>query len=177
MQFVMIYGPPAAGKYTVAKELARLTGYRLFHNHAVLDTVLHFFDWDTQPFNELLEKLRYDIISACAADKNIKGLIFTFCYAPPDDDPFIRKILSIMKKYGGKAHFVMLQCSREKLFRRMRQPSRKKFAKVKTAKNLKKMLSDFEFFTPIAFTKNLIIDNTKISARKVAALIRSHFNL
>jgi hypothetical protein len=33
VKFVVIFGPPAAGKMTVGRELAALTGWRLFHNH------------------------------------------------------------------------------------------------------------------------------------------------
>jgi len=39
MKLVFIYGPPASGKLTVARELATLTGYRLFHNHLIVDAV------------------------------------------------------------------------------------------------------------------------------------------
>jgi len=40
MRLVFIHGPAAAGKYTVAKELAALTGFELYHNHLVVDEVL-----------------------------------------------------------------------------------------------------------------------------------------
>ncbi len=33
MRLVFIYGPPGVGKLTVARELAALTGFKLFHNH------------------------------------------------------------------------------------------------------------------------------------------------
>ena len=33
MKHLFLYGAPAVGKLTVAKELADLTGYKLFHNH------------------------------------------------------------------------------------------------------------------------------------------------
>jgi len=35
MRLVFIYGMPATGKLTVAKELVDITGYALFHNHPV----------------------------------------------------------------------------------------------------------------------------------------------
>ena len=37
MQLVFIHGAPAVGKLTVARELAALTGFRLFHNHLTVD--------------------------------------------------------------------------------------------------------------------------------------------
>ena len=36
MKLVFIYGPPAVGKLTVAKELAALTGFKVFHNQVIL---------------------------------------------------------------------------------------------------------------------------------------------
>ena len=37
MKLIFIYGLPATGKLTVAVELAAMTGYKLFHNHLVVD--------------------------------------------------------------------------------------------------------------------------------------------
>jgi hypothetical protein len=36
MDLVFLYGPPAAGKFTVGRELAAITGFGLFHNHLTL---------------------------------------------------------------------------------------------------------------------------------------------
>jgi len=33
MKLVFIYGPPAVGKLTVANALAKVTGFKVFHNH------------------------------------------------------------------------------------------------------------------------------------------------
>ena len=43
MNLVFIYGPPAVGKLTVAKELSLITGYPLFHNHLTRDLVHELF--------------------------------------------------------------------------------------------------------------------------------------
>jgi len=40
MELLFIYGPAAVGKLTVARELAKLTGFRLFHNHLTVDAVM-----------------------------------------------------------------------------------------------------------------------------------------
>ena len=50
MRLVFLYGPPAVGKLTVAKALARLTGYKVFHNHLTIDLVASILDWGTGPF-------------------------------------------------------------------------------------------------------------------------------
>ena len=37
MKLIVLYGPPAAGKYTIAKAVAEKTGYKLFHNYLTVD--------------------------------------------------------------------------------------------------------------------------------------------
>ncbi len=44
MDLVYLYGPPAVGKLTIATELARRTGFKVFHNHLSIDCVKPVFD-------------------------------------------------------------------------------------------------------------------------------------
>ena len=57
MKLIFIYGAAAVGKLTVARELARLTGFRLFHNHLTVDLVSAVFDFGTEPFVKLREQI------------------------------------------------------------------------------------------------------------------------
>ena len=41
-----LIGPPAAGKYTIAKEVASLTGARLVDNHAIANVIFNVLDQD-----------------------------------------------------------------------------------------------------------------------------------
>ena len=50
MKLIFIFGMPASGKLTVAKELSRLTGYKVFHNHLAVDLLLSVFEFDSRPF-------------------------------------------------------------------------------------------------------------------------------
>jgi replication-associated recombination protein RarA len=45
MKLLFLYGPPAVGKLTVAREVSALTGYRLFHNHLTVNLTLAVFDF------------------------------------------------------------------------------------------------------------------------------------
>ncbi|HEU4798188.1 MAG TPA: AAA family ATPase [bacterium] len=87
MQLIFIYGPPAVGKLSVANALAKLTGYRVFHNHLTIDLVRSIFDWGQGPFFSLVDRYRVELIEA-AAKANIPGVIFTFVYAKDQDDGF-----------------------------------------------------------------------------------------
>jgi hypothetical protein len=57
MKLIFLYGLPAVGKLTVAKELASATSFKLFHNHLAVDLLLSVFDFGTPPFVELREQI------------------------------------------------------------------------------------------------------------------------
>lgn len=50
MTFVLIFGPPSVGKMTIGKELAELSGYKLFHNHMTIEFLIRIFDHGTKEF-------------------------------------------------------------------------------------------------------------------------------
>ena len=75
MKFIVIFGPPAVGKMTVGYELAKLTGFRLFHNHMTIELVLNFFDYEQPQFHTLVAEFRKRIFEEVAAS-DLTGLIF-----------------------------------------------------------------------------------------------------
>jgi hypothetical protein len=176
MKLIFIYGPPATGKLTVAKELAKLTNYKIFHNHLTVDLLRSVFKFGTKTFFDLSDRIRLEIFEAAAKEK-IDGLIFTFCYSHPDDDKFVKKVKKRVEKYGGEVDFIQLYCEISELKNRVKEASRENFAKIKTKKGLEASLRKWDLFTPIPFVKSLQIDNTNISAKQVANKIKIHYNL
>lgn len=176
MKLVFIYGPPGVGKLTVAKELARLTGFKVFHNHLTIDLVQSIFEWGEGPFWDLVDRYRIELLEA-AAKASIPGVIFTFVYAKTHDDGFVRRIVGVVEKSGGEVCFVRLQCNRKELFRRLRHPSRKEFSKMKKPASLRTLIARFDLFADVAYSNNLVIDNTRLSARRTARLIVEHYRL
>jgi adenylate kinase family enzyme len=53
MNIVVLYGPPASGKLTVAKKLAALTGFTLLHNHLIADLASSLFPYGTREYSNL----------------------------------------------------------------------------------------------------------------------------
>ena len=45
MKAVVIIGSSAVGKMTVAQEVAKRTGFILFHNHMAIEPVLEIFEY------------------------------------------------------------------------------------------------------------------------------------
>ena len=81
MKLIYLYGPPGVGKLSVARELARLTGFRLFHNHLSIDCVLPVFEFGTDAFWRVVYAIRLGVIEEAA--KQDIDLIFTNVYAHP----------------------------------------------------------------------------------------------
>jgi AAA domain len=67
VRLLVIFGPPAVGKMTVGRAVAARGGFRLFHNHAVLEPLLEVFDYGTAPFMRLLGHWRRGLIEEAAA--------------------------------------------------------------------------------------------------------------
>lgn len=176
MKLIFIYGPPAAGKLTVAKELSKITGYKLFHNHLTADIVNSLFEYGTDFSFKLKEKVYLLLIEAAAKEK-VNGVISTFCYSNPEDDKFIKNIIEKVEKYGGHVDFVQLYPDNKELFKRVKGNSRKKFGKLKSIKGLKKTMKKWDLFTPMPFAKSLKIDNTKLNPKKAALMIKKYYKL
>jgi len=77
MRLIFIYGLPATGKLTVAQELVAITGYKLFHNHLVVDLLLSVFDFGSPQFVQLREQVWLSVFEQ-AGRSQLPGMIFTF---------------------------------------------------------------------------------------------------
>lgn len=173
MKLIVIYGPPAVGKFTVAKELAKITKYKLFHNHLVFDLVNSLFEIGDTLF-VIGNKIKLELLEAAAREK-LKGVIITFCYVK--GDMFVKEMIERVKKHKVKLCFVHLQCKKDELFKRTKHPFRKKFHKIRSIKELRYILKKYDYFSKIPFVKSLSIDNTKIFPKKAALKIKKHFKL
>lgn len=113
MHFVLIFGPPAAGKMTVGHELAKRTGFKLFHNHMTVEPVLDIFEFGSPPFNRLVDEFRRRVLEeAVAAD--LPGLVFTFVWGLElaHDLEVVASYVKIVDDGGGTVHFVELYADR-----------------------------------------------------------------
>jgi AAA domain len=175
MKLVFIYGPPASGKLTVARELAKLTGFRVFHNHVSIEFVQSLFEFGTKPFLRLTDKYRTEMIEEAA--KEGVNTIFTFVYGKPEDDPFVRKIIRKVNGHGGEVCFVRLHCDRDELERRVDNKARSSLGKITTKKLLNYVFKKFDLDSAVPFQPSLMIDTGTRSPRKAARTIAQHYSL
>ena len=140
MKFIFIYGPPAAGKLTVARELAALTGYKVFHNHLSIDAIEPIFEFGSASFGRLVDLIRTET-AAEAARENV-DLIYTFCYAKDLDDAHVERMIRVVEDNCGEVCFVLLVCERDELEKRIFGESRKEFGKVRNLETLNALLDN-----------------------------------
>ena len=102
MKLIFIHGAPAVGKLTIARELAGLTGLRLFHNHLTVDLVSAVFDFGTEPFVILREQIWLSVFRE-AAKHNI-SLIFTFNPENTVRERFIQDVIDDVSHVRAQIH-------------------------------------------------------------------------
>ncbi|TMI21478.1 hypothetical protein E6H31_05830 [Candidatus Bathyarchaeota archaeon] len=175
MRLVFIYGPPASGKLTVATELAKLTGFKLFHNHVSIKFVQSIFEFGTKTFSRLTGRYRLEMIEEAAKERI--DTIFTFVYGKGEDDKFVKRVLRKVRSNGGQVCFVRLYCDREELVRRFKAGSRRRMGKVGTEKMLNDLFRKYNLDLEIPFHKSLSIDTTNRTPRSVAKSIARQYNL
>lgn len=175
MKVVFIYGPPAVGKLTVGRRLAKQTGFRLFHNHLAIDAVKPVFDFGTPPFWKLVSQLRKEVLDEAA--KEGVNTIFTFVYAKGEDDEYVKEIVRVVESHGGEVCFVRLHCTPKELDRRVANKSRKKIGKLTSRSALAELGSKFDLTSEVPFARSLSLDTSKTSPEKVSAAIAKHFGL
>jgi hypothetical protein len=129
MRLIFIYGIPATGKLTVARELAAITDYPLFHNHLVVDMLLSVFEFGSQPFVELREQIWLSVFKQ-AAQNQLPGFIFTFAPEPTVRPEFLPAAVKTVSEFGGAVDFVELTCPVAELKRRIPESSRLQFKKL-----------------------------------------------
>jgi len=129
MKLIFIYGLPASGKLTVAQELVAITGYKLFHNHLVVDLLLSVFDFGSPEFVALREEMWLSIFEQ-ACRSQLPGLIFTFAPEATVQPGFIGRMLSTVAGAGGEVDFIELTCPLAELKRRMGSLSRLQYRKL-----------------------------------------------
>lgn len=175
MKLLFIYGSPAVGKLTVSNEIAKLTDFKVFHNHLSIDCIEPVFEFGSKSFYKLIEIIRVETIAEAA--RVGQNLIYTFCYAKDSDDAHVEKVTKIVEENGGEICFVLLKAEKTELEKRVVEDSRKKLGKAKTVEMLHYFFKTYDLFSPVPFRKSLIIDNTNLPAEQTARQIIAHFGL
>ena len=142
MKLVFIYGPPAAGKFTIAKRVAERTGFSLFHNHLVVDAVGAVFPFGSESFVRLREVFWLEVMGAAANEG--RSMIFTFQPEASVSDGFTDHVEDVVRKADGELVLVRLKLSLDAQLERIANTDRERFGKLRDAELLKQLHTSFE---------------------------------
>lgn len=176
MKLLFLYGPPAVGKFTVAKELATQAGFKLLHNHLTIDLASSVFEPGTESYFNLLRKIRFSILEA-AAQASVPGLITTFVYGPARLKA-VRHYVNQIDRIGEEIYFIRLYCDKSVLAERVIKEDRKKYGKLIDTEKLNKKLSELgNPFAEIKDEESLCIDTGILLPTEAAQEIKKYYKL
>ena len=171
MQLVFLHGAPAVGKLTVARELALLTGFRLFHNHLTVDLVSSLFPFGSEPFVLLREQIW--LAAFAEAARNNLSLIFTFNPERSVRERFVPDVIETVAGARGEVVFVELTCDEGELEGRLEDASRREFGKLASVEQYRSLKDAGAFRFP-TLPREISVDTTNRSAAASAQLISEH---
>ena len=167
---------PATGKLTVARELATQTGFRLFHNHHVVDLLLSVFEFGSPSFVRLREEIWLNVMKE-ACDAGLDGLIFTFAPERTVRPTFVSEVENLIADAKGQLDFVELECPREELKRRLGDATRRKFGKLTSVELFERLLAEGVFDTPKMPQAAATIDTSSLTPVEAAKEIARRLKL
>ena len=174
MKLVFIYGIPATGKLTIGRELARLTGLKLYHNHLAVDLALSLFNaYDNPYLMELCDRINFAVFDI-VKKAQLEGIIFTHAisYAAPVDDPFIEAVIG---RYDNEVYFVHLLCDSDELLRRVVNIEREKYRKVRDPGIVQAIIDEIDDAIDISHPNHFVIDTTNLSPQDAARRIVEYY--
>ena len=167
MKFVMIYGPSGIGKESVGCELAKRNDWRIFPQHLAFDISCAVVGFGNNGFEKYQRKICLDAFRALI-EKNVPGIVFTFCYVSPASNYFIDGLFDLLKEFAIKADFVRLSCEFDEHVRRVTSEGRKNTNKIQSKGYLEEYLGRFDFSVDIPSVESVHVDNTELSIRESA---------
>jgi hypothetical protein len=175
LRVVILFGLPGVGKLTIANELARAHGFRVFHNHLVFDAVEALFPFESPTFVELRERLWVELLCR-AVREHVGDVIFTIARDGGIDATFLVRLCEALSQLGAGVRCVELSCAEEELDRRVASVERSRFGKIHSAEAFHQLRSAgaFPLFTTPAGT--ITIDTTGLSAPQAAAVVATRLN-
>ncbi|MDP3736466.1 MAG: shikimate kinase [Hyphomonadaceae bacterium] len=175
MKLVFIWGPAASGKLTVARELAKLTGLPVFHNHLVVDALLERLPFGDPEFVRLREAMWMAGFETAATAGS--SLIFTFAPEPTVVEGFPDRVIELVEGEGGEVKFVRLQLSVGEQERRIANDNRKEFRKLTSLDLLRELRPAFDRCEADMPAADLVIDTDEMAPDTAAQRIAAAFDL
>lgn len=177
MKLLILFGPPAVGKTTIGKLIETSTDFKLFHNHMVMDGIMHIFGVGTPAEDRLSKLVRTSIIEEAAVEG--ANLIFTYVwnFGKEKGKVNIDRYKDIYESHGGEVQFVELVAPLDVRIERAGSPDRRQAKahapdpeRVAYLEENLNFTCPSPFFYPEAYAK---IDTTNKTPGQIAGEIMS----
>ena len=182
---VVICGPQAVGKMTVAESLRDKLKYNLMMNHDSIEVSDRIFGFATpaqKEFNAIFRKTAFEL-----AVKHDVDLLFTYvcAFEMPQEKEYLESLATLFETNGGNFYFVELSADLDKRLERNTTPHRleRKASKRDVEWSRENLLKDAERHKlnsdpgEVWFKKHMKIDNTNLTPDEVADRVIKHFGL
>ena len=181
MKLLILIGNSAVGKMSVGQELAKITAFRLFHNHMMIEPVLEIFGSFR---GDVIQKLR-KVIFEEFAKSDLYGMIFTFMWAfdMPSDWEYLESVKAIFGLPEEDVYYVELIAPQSIRLQRNATENRLKHKASKRdvdASNARLIRDDENYRCEslpgeIPFPNYIRIDNSHLFPAETAKLIKERF--
>ncbi len=182
---IVVSGPQAVGKMTVAEKLKEKLGYSLMINHDSIEVSIKIFENGSTAQRELNKIIRENVFDL--AVKNNVNMIFTFvtAYNMQEDIDYLNGLKDKFESNGGNFYFVELFADVKTRLERNVTPHRlaSKASKqnvewsnnelVKSMEKYRLSSNEDEFI----FDSHFKIDNTNLSPEVVADMVIEKYDL
>ena len=182
---IIVSGPQAVGKMTVAEKLRDKIGYRLMTNHDSIelsDVVFERKSAAQKEFNLLIRSVAFE-----TAVKYDVDMIFTFvmAYGEKEDLDYVNNLRNLFEQSGGNFYFVELSADLETRLQRNLTPHRLEMKPTKrdtewTKNDILKTMEKYRlnsYEDEFICDNHIKIDNTNLQPEEVADIIIEKFNL
>ena len=182
---IVVCGPQAVGKMTVAESLRDKLKYNMMMNHDSIEMSDKIFGFGTlaqKEFNAVFREKAFEL-----AVKHDVDLIFTYvcAFELPQEREYLTSLADLFKNEGGEFYFVELSANLETRLERNETPHRmeRKASKrdvVWSKANLLKDASNHRLNSEdgeVWFENHIKIDNTNLCPNEVADMVIAQFKL
>ena len=182
---IVVSGPQAVGKMTIAEKIKERLGYSLMVNHDSIEVSDKIFGMGTpaqKELNKIIRKGAFDTAIQYDID-----MIFTFVTAfdSPEDIEYLNNLRNMFEATGRQFYFVELEADVKTRLERNVTPHRlaSKFTKNDVERSQKDLLDTMEKYRlnsndgELICANHMKINNTNLEPEEVADQVVEHFKL
>ena len=179
---IYLIGIPAVGKYTVAKELSRITSAKVVDNQLINNPIFSVVGYDgTDAFQfppeawKQIDKIRRAVLIAIRNCPPNESFVFTNVLDADDPADLVcyKRIERVAKQRGARFFPVWLTCDAKVIRKRKASPDRKARLKDIDLSNISRWVNEFEVLK-IDHPNSLELDTSHQAAKETARRILTH---